>query len=56
MILTEAALRKFAKEEIINLTLDCQNNFIQELKSIRKDPSELRGKFEELKTELTANK
>ena len=36
MTLTEAIPKKLAKEEIIKLTLDYQDNFDQDLKSIEK--------------------
>ena len=52
MTLTEAALKKLTKEGIIICTLDYQDNFGQDLKSIRKDLSELRENFSKLKPEL----
>ena len=42
MALTETALKKLTKEEIIKLILDLQDNFNQDLKCIKKDLSELR--------------
>ena len=35
MALTEAALKKLPEEEMIKLTLDLQDNFNQDLKSIK---------------------
>ena len=52
MVLTEAALKKLTKEEIIELTLDLQDNFNQDLKCIKKDLSDLRQNFSKLETEL----
>ena len=43
--LTEAALKKLTKEEIIIRPLDYQDNFGQDLKIIKKDLSELRENF-----------
>ena len=42
MTLTETALKKLTKEEIITLALDLQVNFNQDLKCIKKDLFELR--------------
>ena len=45
MALTETALKKLTKEEIIKLILDLQDNFNQDLKCMKKDLSELRENF-----------
>ena len=45
MALTETALKKLTKEEIIKLTLGLQDNFNQDLKCMKKDLSELRENF-----------
>ena len=52
MTLTEAALKKLTKEEIIIRPLDYQDNFGQDFKIIKKDLSELRENFSKLKAEL----
>ena len=52
MTLTEVALKKLTKEEIIIRPLDYQDNFGQDFKIIKKDLSELRENFSKLKAEL----
>ena len=52
MTLTEAALKKLTKEEIIIRPLEYQDNFGQDFNIIEKDLSELRENFSKLKAEL----
>ena len=52
MELTEAVLKKHTKEGIIELTLDYQGNFNQDLKSIKKDLSKLKESSLNLKLNL----
>ena len=52
MPLTEAALKKLTKEEIIKLPLELRDNFNQDLKCIEKDLSDLRENFSKLEAEL----
>ena len=52
----KAAVKKLTKEEIIKLTLDYQENFNQELKSIKKNLSELSENFFKLEAELASTK
>ena len=52
----EAALKKLTKEAIIKLTPHSQDNFNQDLKSIKKDLSELRENFSKLKSNLAVTK
>ena len=56
MVLLEAALKKLTKEEIIKLTLDYQDDFDQDLKSIKKDLFELRENLSRLEAELAVTK
>ena len=56
MELTEAALKKLTKVEIIKLILDLQDNFNQDVKCIKKDLSELRENFSKLEAELAVTK
>ena len=56
MALTEAALKKLTKEEIIKLTLDLLDNFNQDLKCIKTDLSELRESFSKLAAKLAVTK
>ena len=56
MTLTEAALKKLTKKEIIRLTLDYHDSFNQDLKSIKKDLSELRKNFSKLEADLAVTK
>ena len=55
-VLLEAALKKLTKEEIIKLTLDYQDDFDQDLKSIKKDLFELRENLSRLEAELAVTK
>ena len=48
MTLTEAALRKMNKDDIINLALDYQDKFNSSLANIKKDIGELKYTFEKL--------
>ena len=52
MTLTEAILKKLTKEEIIELTFDYQDNFNQNLKSIKKGLSDLRENFDKLEAKM----
>ena len=52
MTLTDTALRKLTKEEIITLTLYLQNNINQDLKCIKKDLSGLRKTSLKLRPKL----
>ena len=56
MALTETALKKLTKEEIIKLALDLQVNFNQDLKCIKKDLFELRKNFPKLEAKLAVTK
>ena len=56
MALIQAALKKLSKEENIKITLDYQNNFNQDLKSMKKDLSELKKSFPKHDAELAATK
>ena len=56
MALTEAALKKLTKEEIIKLTLNLQDNFIQRLKCIKSDLPKLRENLSKLEAELAVTK
>ena len=56
MALTGTALKKLTKEDIIKPTLDLQDNFNQDLKSIKKNLSELWENFFKLETELAGTK
>lgn len=56
MTLTGATLKKLTKEEIIKLTLDHDDNFNQDLKSTKKDLSELRENFFKLEADLAVIK
>ena len=50
----EATLKKLTKEEIIKLTPHSQDNFNQDLKSIKKNLAELRENFSKPKSNLVA--
>ena len=52
----EAALKKLTKAEIIKPTPHSQDNFNQDLKSIKKDLSELRENFSKLKSNLAVTR
>ena len=52
MALSEAALKKLSKYEIVSLALDCQNKFDSTLTSIRKELSDLKKVFEKLGSDL----
>ena len=56
MTLTQAALKTFAKEEIIKFTLDLRDNFNRDLKYIKKDLSELSKNFSKLEAEFAVTK
>ena len=48
--------RKLIKEEIIKLTLALQDNFSEDLKSIKRDLSEFTENFHKLEAELVVTK
>ena len=56
MTLTATALKKLINKDIIKLTLDLQDNFNQDLKSIKKNVSELQENFFKLEAELDGTK
>ena len=56
MALTEEALKKMNKDEIITLALDYQDKFNSTLANISKDIGELKYKFEKLESELVVSK
>ena len=53
MALSESALKKLHKDEIINLALDCQNKFDSTLAGIR---NELKKDFGQLRSDLLITK
>ena len=56
MTLTEVALKKMSKDDIITLVLDYQDKFKSTLANINKDIGELKYKFEKLESELVVSK
>ena len=56
MTLTEAALKKMSKDDIIILVLDYQDKFNSTLANINKDIRELKYKFGKLESELVVSK
>ena len=54
MTLSEAALKKFSKDEIVSLALDYQNKFDSTLASIRNELSNLRNYFGKLDFDLSS--
>ena len=56
MSLFETALRKPAKDEVINLTLKYQAKFNNTLSSINKELSELFSDFKKIESELSVSK
>ena len=56
MALLEAALKKLAKEEISQLTLDYHNDFDQDLESIKKDLFEFTENVSKHEAELAVTK
>ena len=53
MALSEAALKKLSKDEIINLALDYQSNFDSTLAGIRNKLYDLKKDFEKLGSNLS---
>ena len=56
MSLSEAALRKLTKDEVIALTLEYQAKFDNTLSNINRELSELRNDFKKIESELSASK
>lgn len=56
MTLSEAALKKLSKEEIINQALEHQSKFDSTLTGIRNKLSEFKKDFEKLGSELVVSK
>ena len=56
MTLTEAALKKMSKDDIITLALDYQDKFNSALANINKDIGELKHKSEKLEPEFVVSK
>ena len=52
MALSESALKKLHKDEIINLALDYQSKFDSTLAGIRNELSDLKKDFEQLRSDL----
>ena len=56
MSLSEAALRKLTKDEVIALTLEYQAKFDNTLSNINRELSELRNDFKKNESELSVSK
>ena len=56
MALSECALKKLRKDEIINLALDYQSKFDSTLAGIRNELSDLKKDFEQLRSDLSITK
>ena len=56
MGLSESALKKLHKDEIINLALDYQSKFDSTLAGIRNELSDLKKDFEQLRSDLLVTK
>ena len=56
MSLSEAALRKLTKDEVIALPLEYQAKFDNTLSNINKELSELRNDFKQIESELCVSK
>ena len=56
MALSESALKKLHKDEIINLALDYQSKFDSRLEGIRNELSYLKKDFEQLISDLSVTK
>ena len=56
MALSESALKKIHKDEIINLALDYQNKFDSTLAGIRNELSDIKKNFEQLRSDLLITK
>ena len=53
MALSESALKKLDKDEIINLALNNQNKFDSTLAGIRNELSDLKKDFEQLRSDFS---
>ena len=53
---SEFALKNLHKDEIINLSLDYQSKFNSTLAGIRKELSDFKKDFEQLRSELSISK
>ena len=56
MALSESALKKLHKDEIISLALDYQSKFDSALTGIRNELSDLKKDFEQLRSDLSITK
>ena len=56
MALSESALKKLHKDEIINLALDYQNKFDSTLAAIKNELSDLKKHFEQLRSDFSITK
>ena len=56
MTLPEEALQKLTKDELVNLSLKCQNKFNSTLANIDKDIVELRNDFKKLVADLAISR
>ena len=56
MSLSEAALRKLTKDEVIALTLEYQSKFDNTISNINKELSQLRSDFKKIESELSVSK
>ena len=56
MSLSEAALKKLTKDEVIELTLESQANLYNSLSDISKELIELRNNFKKIESELSVSK
>ena len=56
MALSEPALKKLLKDEIISLALDYQSKFVSTLAGIRNKLSDLKKDFEQLRSDLSITK
>ena len=54
--LSEPALKKLHKDEIINLALDYQNKFDSTLAAIKNELSDLKKHFEQLRSDFSITK
>ena len=56
MALSESALKKLHKDEIINLALDYQSKFDSTLEGVRSEPIDLKKDLEQLRSDLPVTK
>ena len=56
MSLSESALKKLSKDEVIALALECQNKFDSTLANINKEISALRQNYEKIQSELCVSR